>query len=486
MTTGKLHFYITLLFMATALASCDDDNFGTSPSQTLTFSTDTIRLDTLFATVPSATASFWAYNKSGDGIRCTSVRQERGNQSGFRVNVDGAYLGPSAGYALSDIELRKNDSMRVFVEATLPQTSTTDPTAIEDNIVFTLENGRQQKVNLNAFAWNAQIEHNMHIKRDTVLPGTALPLVIYGDLEVDKDATLTIEAGTTIYFHGNAGMNIHGRLVCKGTPENPVVLRGDRLDHMFSYLPYDRVSGQWNGIHFFEESYDNIIESADIHSTYDGIVIDSAAVDHTTLSMHNSIVHNCQGYGIKTTNAVVDITNCQITNTLDDCLFADGGKVDINASTLAQFYPFDSQRGAALRISAVSHPLLSLNCRNSIVTGYADDCFMAVSDKDSDNANNFLFSNCLMRTPEVQTDDSVKFKHVVYEDVSDTVSCGRHNFVLVDGDRQQYDFHLREKAAAIGIADKATMPETDLSGHKRDDAPDAGAYEFVPAKKEDE
>lgn len=486
MTTGKFHFYITLLFMAATLASCDDDSFGSSPSQALTFSNDTIRLDTLFATVPSATTSFWAYNKSGDGIRCTSVRQERGNQSGFRVNVDGAYLGPSAGYALSDIELRKNDSIRIFVEATLPKTYNPDPTAIEDNIVFTLENGRQQKVNLNAFAWDAEIMHNPHITRNTVFIGTTLPFVIYGDLEVDKDATLVIEAGATIYFHGNASINVHGRLVCRGTPENPVVLRGDRLDHMFSYLPYDRVSGQWNGIHFYEESYDNVIENTDIHSTYDGIVIDSAAVDHTKLTMENSIVHNCQGYGIKTTNALLKLTNCQITNTLNDCLYADGGNVDINASTLAQFYPFDSQRGAALRISAVSHPLVSFNCRNSIITGYADDCFMAVSDKESDNANNFLFSNCLMRTPEVLTDDSVKFKHVVYEDVSDTISCGRYNFVLVDGDKQQYDFHLKEKAAAIGIADKATMPQTDLSGNKRDDKPDAGAYEFVPAKKEDE
>ena len=264
------------------------------------------------------------------------------------------------------------------------------------------------------------------------------------------------------------------------------MLRGDRLDRMFDYLPYDRVSGQWNGLHFYEESYDNMLRNTDIHSTYDGIVVDSSALDRTTLTLENSIVHNCQGYGLKTTNAVVNITNCQLTNTLHDCLFVDGGNVSINATTMAQFYPFDSQRGAALRFSSVNNPLQSLVCKNSIVTGYADDLLFSESEKDSDHANEFQFYNCLLRTPKVETEDSIRFKDVVYEDVSDTTSYGLKNFVLIDGDHQQYDFHLKEKAAAIGIADKTSMPSTDLTGQQRDDTPDAGGYEFVATENKEE
>ena len=75
------------------LSACDDiDDFTTSPNNLLTFSTDTVRIDTVFSTVPSSMHDFWVSNRSGKGLRCTSVRLEGGNQNGFRVNVDGVYL----------------------------------------------------------------------------------------------------------------------------------------------------------------------------------------------------------------------------------------------------------------------------------------------------------------------------------------------------------------------------------------------------------
>ena len=49
--------------------------------------------------------SFWVYNRNDAGLRCTSVRLERGNQSGFRVNVRGEYLGAEVGYQTNNIEL---------------------------------------------------------------------------------------------------------------------------------------------------------------------------------------------------------------------------------------------------------------------------------------------------------------------------------------------------------------------------------------------
>ena len=84
--------------------SCtDDEHFTKDPSAQLVFSSDTISFDTVFATVPTATRTFWVYNKSNDGIRLSTVRLEGGNQTGFRVNVDGSYLGASSGFQLSDV-----------------------------------------------------------------------------------------------------------------------------------------------------------------------------------------------------------------------------------------------------------------------------------------------------------------------------------------------------------------------------------------------
>ena len=139
------------------VACTDDDSFTTSPSYLLTFSTDTVKMDTVFSKIPSSTRTFWVFNRSGEGIRCVDVRLANGNQTGYRVNVDGVYLGQSAGYQTHNLEIRNKDSIRVFVELTSPENGYPDPQILEDNLVFTLESGAVQKVNLNAYTWDADI-----------------------------------------------------------------------------------------------------------------------------------------------------------------------------------------------------------------------------------------------------------------------------------------------------------------------------------------
>ena len=59
----------------------------------------------------------------------TNVRLAQGNQTGFRVNVDGISLDASNGYQANNLEVRNKDSIRVFVEMTSPINSATTPTA---------------------------------------------------------------------------------------------------------------------------------------------------------------------------------------------------------------------------------------------------------------------------------------------------------------------------------------------------------------------
>ena len=102
--------YITFILLALGLLllSCnDDEKFSTSTADKLTFSSDIISLDTVFSTIPSSTKSFWVYNNNHEGIKCNSVRLESGNQTGFRVNVNGLYLNSTNGY-------RANDVMHLF------------------------------------------------------------------------------------------------------------------------------------------------------------------------------------------------------------------------------------------------------------------------------------------------------------------------------------------------------------------------------------
>ena len=308
-----------ILFLSFAMvwlmAACqDDDSFTTSPSNLLTFSTDTVKLDTLFSNVPSAAKTLWAFNRSGDGLRCTSIRLERGAQSGFRVNVDGIYLGEDNDYSTNEVEVRNKDCIRVFIEATLPTASIATPEEQSDNLIFTLESGVEQRVNLNAWAWNARLLRNVHITKDSTLDASTTPTIIYGDIRVDSGATLTITPGSTLYFHSDAGMDVYGRLRSIGTADNGILLRGDRIDHMFNYLPYDRVPAQWMGVRFHSSSFDNELRYTELHSTNTAITVDSSDVARQTLLLSHATIHNCQGYGLVTTNAKVTLEDVQITN----------------------------------------------------------------------------------------------------------------------------------------------------------------------------
>ncbi len=473
----KLKLSIWAAFAALAMFSActDDESFTTSSSNRLTFSTDTVKIDTVFSNVPSSTRSFWAFNRSGDGIRCASVRLENGASSGFRVNVDGIYLSESRNYRTSEIEVRDKDSIRVYVELTAPVNNATSPQPVEDNLIFTLESGVEQRVNLNASSWDATLLRNVVISSDSTLDGSSKPIVIYGGITVKENATLTLAAGTTLYFHNDAGIDVYGSLVCNGTATDNVTLRGDRLDKMFDYLSYDFIPGQWQGVHLYATSYDNRLTHTDIHGAYNGIVADSSDVSRQKLTLNASTIHNCQGYGLHAINSKMTVDNTQITNTLNDCVRFDGGNVDMNNCTLAQFYPFDSNRGASIRFTA-THPL-ALSVLNTLITGYGDDVMKGVPGNDSMTFN-YAFDHCIIRTPKIETADSVHFTNVTFENVKDTIGSGEKHFVKLDTENLRYDFHLASVSTAIGKANASTALPTDHDSTARDTTPDVGAYEY--------
>ena len=470
---------MALLAMTTMLSCDDDDSFTTSRSNLLTFSTDTINMDTVFSKVPTSTYSFWVYNRSGDGIRCTTVRLSKGNQSGFRVNVDGIYLSETTGYATTNVEIRDDDSIRVFVELTAPTNGMETPQLNEDDLVFTLESGIEQSVVLMAYAWDADMLTNVHYDSDTTIGGDGQPIVVYGGMTIDSLATVTIAAGTSIYFDSGAGLDIYGTLIADGEAGNEVVLRGIRTDNMFDYLPYDRVSGQWEGVTIHSSSFNNVFTFTDIHSTFDGVVCDSSEVTTPKLALYNSTIHNCQGYGLKATNCYIEMRNTQVSNTLDDCVQIDGGYALLLHCTLAQFYPFDSDRGNALSYYHSSDkPLEALECVNTLVTGYADDVIDGVTYVEEDPFYYYYVSS-ILRTPEVE-DESGRLQNVIWEDTeSEDSITGERHFVLVDADYQDYDFHLDSLSPAIGAADPTYSLSIDRDGNPRDDAPDIGAYEYI-------
>jgi len=421
-------FFFVLTIGALLTACSDDDTFSTNRGNVLSFSVDTVKLDTLFSTVPSATYTFWVKNNSGDGIRIQTARLERGGQSGFRVNVDGSFLDPVA----SNFEVRKGDSLRVFVEVTTRENGTDGPQLVEDNLLFTLESGVVQTINLRTWSWDAEKITSLVINCDTVIESSR-PLIVYDSIIVAKGATLTLN-DTELYFHDGAQLTVYGQLLASGS-----LFRGDRLDHMFSYLPYDRISGQWQGIRLKPTSRGNSFTDCEIRNAYNAIHADS-----TELEMANCIIHNNNGFGIEGRNSDITLDYCQVTNCGADCLLADGGIVTVNHSTLAQFYPFSAQRGAALTFNTGRRGIL-FDCRNTLVTGYAADVVMG-EQNDTTLAYDFRFENCLLRTDSIT--DAERFISIIWETPKDSVE-GKKHFRKIDEDNLFYDFGLDSISPAL-------------------------------------
>ena len=422
MLSRRLFFYV-LIVCALFSACTDEDTFSTSRGNVLTFSVDTVKMDTLFSGVPSSTYTFWVKNNSNDGIRIQNARLERGGQSGFRVNVDGLFLDPVA----TNFDVRKGDSLRVFVEVTTTENGLDEPQLVEDNLLLTLESGVVQKINLRTWSWDAEKIGVLHIERDTVIE-TSKPIIVYDSIVVDSGTVLTLR-NSVFYFHDSAHLTVHGKLLAKNC-----LMRGDRLDHMFSYLPYDRVKGQWQGIRITKESLGSEIENCEIRNTRDAIRCDSS-----TLSLKNCIVHNCEGYGVKGCKSYIEIDYCQISNCLSDCLLAEGGTVTVDHTTLAQFYPFSANRGAALRFDTGKWGI-TISCHNTMATGYdADVVFGDKNRKDTTLVYSYEFSNCLLRTDSVSKAE--RFKDVIWESPKDSIE-GKKHFRLIDEKKLIYDFTI--------------------------------------------
>ena len=103
-----------LVLLVSLYSSCRKDfDFRPVQNSELSFSRDTVYLDTVFTNISSATYTLKVYNTSDDQISIHSIYLEKGTTSNFRLNVDGR-----SGKSFDAVEMLPKDSMYVFVETT--------------------------------------------------------------------------------------------------------------------------------------------------------------------------------------------------------------------------------------------------------------------------------------------------------------------------------------------------------------------------------
>ncbi len=481
-----LLFLIPLYFTQMA---CFDEEITSSIDAKLEFSLDTLRFDTVFTELGSATRSFRVYNNNDLGLIISKVRLEN-SDSFFRFNIDG-FIGPEA----LDIEIRAGDSIWVFVEVTVDpdQDITASPFVIEDNLIFET-NGNTQEVLLEAWGQNANYFPDKNHGNSVSLLSCDLgeiiwddpkPYVIYGTIIIDS-CTLVWPAGAQIYVHGGIADNQlgvfndgilftlpKGRIVSEGTLEDPVIIQDDRTEKEYT--------GLWGGLRFGPMSGPHEFTNTIIRNAVTAIGIDSAA----TLSLTSSVLHSAAGSGLFARHATVTAVNSLFyDNASAGVALTFGGNYSFDFCTIASFgngtealivnnfYCSDqlcSQGALVTDIDAIFS--------NTIIVGSArDEILLVNAAPDLPEIDfNIEMRNCIVQVDALLDDDRVPD---FFTDIcSDCITYEFGDTLFVD--HEMFDYHLDTLSIAEEKAISLPGVITDLDGFMRDPLnPDIGCYEY--------
>ncbi len=471
------------------------DDFITDADAQLEFSVDTLRFDTVFTTLGSATRIIKIYNTHKKDIQISRISIREGGNSRFRFNVDGDVFSGEA----TDVEIAANDSLYIFAEVTVnpDQDIIASPFVIHDALQFET-NGNNQEVVLEAWGQNANYVPNefnsgglayFSCNLGTEVWDDPKPYVLYGILYVDS-CTLVLPEGCRLYIHGglertydeegnidyyNDGAMFffaNGKLQVDGTQGNPVIIEGDRLEEDFDDTP-----AQWAGIRFGQNSKGHTVDHCILKNSLVGFVVDSAA----ELTLRNTQIYNTAGNGVVGVHADVTGANCLFHSNgggnvnffyggnyqFDYCTFASYG-VDASAVSLSNALCLDLLCGEYR-----SFPL-NAQFRNSIIFGSRSDEISLFDRTEEDGDFSYKFENCIVRVDELDDEEG-------YPDFfSHCDPCINNNLdAILFVDTEEDDYHLDSLSIAEGQAVPLAGVTRDLDGNSRDSgAPDVGCYEY--------
>jgi len=496
------------------LSSCRND-FESSPSTgNLSFSQDTVYLDTVFSNIGSSTRNIKVYNRSDDDIIIPTINLERGESSEYRLNVDGL-----PGKAFENIQILANDSIFVFVETTININDFPNPNfefLYEDKILFDT-GGNQQDVDLVTLVQDAVFLYPQRFddgttetlnlgqdpndpENDILIEGFVLedselnftnekPYVIYGYAAVANNKTINFQPGARVHFHENsgilvsAGATVKSKGLASNDPElleNQIIFESDRLEPGFSEIP-----GQWGALWLTGGSTNHEFEYTTIKNGTVGIFMEG--LDGTqSLSLKNVQIYNNSNIGLLARNSFVRGENVVINNsgqTSISCSF--GGDYEFNHSTFANYWSNGFRSFPALQLdnfiqtgeTTFEVNPMSASFNNCIIYGNERREFAIF--ENTDESFVFNFKNCLLKfedqSGEFEDDENYNFEGPFYPGTILNEDPMFFNTSL-------NDFNIEsDTSGADGIGDFniSVLFPSDINGNLRIDPSDAGAYESV-------
>ena len=516
----KRSLYITFSLIALVFwSSCRQDFIFAPSSGNLSFSKDTVYLDTIFSNIGSSTYTLKVYNTSDEDILIPSIKLSKGQESNYRMNVDGLIgNGALIGKEFENIELLARDSMYVFIETTIdifPLVENETQFLYTDVIVFENTSGVQNVelvtlvrdavfifpnrdsegvVETLAFDTDGDgVDDETSVKgrflQDSELTFTnEKPYVVYGYAAVGDGKTLNINPGARIHFHEDSGLLItnNASLHVNGLPsldlellENEVVFEGDRLEPL-----YENVPGQWQTIWLFSGSTENVINYATIKNGTIGVLSDGNQQDPTKLEINNSQVYNQSNFGILGRATSIIAENIVINNSgLSSFAGTFGGNYNVTHSTIANYWTSSFRQYPALLLNnfivdsentVTTNPLVAANFTNCIIYGN-DSPELFLENKNSDDFN-FKFTNSLIyfddpngnfSSPEYDFSDTTLYENVIFN----------NNPQFLDPFNNKLNIPFGSPAEGAGIFSGNLTK--DITNTTRNSPPDLGPYNAI-------
>ena len=305
--------------------------------------------------------------------------------------------------------------------------------------------------------------------------------MVYNDAYVDSNSTLTIQSGTKIYFHKEAGLHVEGKVLAKGTTENPIFFHGDRLESVYANVP-----DQWDGITLYPKSKGSEFSNVEIKNANIGLLIGNIGEKGSaSVKLTNVKIQNMTYAGIFAMKSDIQAANCLITN----CGFYAvallvSGNYEFDHSTIANYWGGFSSKTRTTPAVYISNILNvsgdktnytgdieKADFGNCIITGNVIDGNELILRKNAEKLFNYKFDRCILQVADTfKTTSTEHFVNILK----------RVNPKFVDP-YKKFNFELDTLSEAKDAANRtiSKLYPTDLKGRDRfqDDGPDIGALE---------
>ncbi len=469
--------------MLYSLSSCEDEGYMNSPDAMLRFSADTVMFDTIFTSIGSTTQHIKIYNNYNEDILISRIRVAGGDLSNFRLNINGAPTNEAF-----EVEIPAKDSIFIFVEVTIDPTGENLPMVVQDSIELTT-NTNLQNIKLIAYGQDFKLIKNESVETTTWT--SEKPYLVYGYAYIDSLSTLTIEPGTRIHFHKDAGLYVRGTIKAEGSFQNPILFTADRLEDTYKDVP-----DQWNGIILFSGSQNNAINHASIKNANIGIQVGTIEDEGSaSLELSNTKIENMAYAGLFALNSKISGYN----NVVGNCGFYAvallvGGSYEFYHTTIANYWGGYSSRPRKTASLVISNNLIVKRSDGSEIT-YSEDMEKAYFGnsiiygnnplelelgKNKDKKFNYFFDHCILQVPDT-------FNITLKDHYRSVWKGAKYNPLFIDPyDKYNYALDTLSPAKDIGNAEIARFFPMDILNKDRtaDIGPDLGAYERIEKKSE--